>query len=215
MKKSMFYLLILPILFSSCATIIGGSKYTAFVNVDGAPRAQVSYNGEIIGNDGTAVVKIPRKTANRITFKVSQDGCDTQKFEFTKRKVRPWTILGSIALAPSYSSNPDGSGLFIIPIWNVLDIATGSIYKPDQSDPKIVKGDYKTFYYNLPYKCDVINEIEPYENSSPSKKSNVIENNSFEKNSKELKLIELKELFDKGMITEEEYKKSRQAILAQ
>ncbi|MBL4709941.1 MAG: SHOCT domain-containing protein [Flavobacteriales bacterium] len=179
-------------LFSSCATIVGGSKYTAYVQVTNDPKANIRFNGLNIGQ-GSATIDIFRKDAARTSFEISKEGCPTQTFKFEKRIFRGWSLVGSFLLAPVISGVP-------IPIWNVVDFATGAYYKPDKGDPRIIKNNYKNYYYNLSYDCD---SPEDYSDSSKEVQ-----------NTKEGKLIELKELFDKGMITKEEYEKARQAILA-
>ena len=204
--KMLVQLFVIALLFSSCATIVGGSRYTAYVSIDKHPNAQINYNGLNIGT-GSAVMQIKRRDADKVGFEISQEGCSTQKHDFSVRKFRGWSFAGSLASAfffPVVVAVP-------IPVWNVLDVATGAVYKPDAADQRIIKGDYKSYYYNLTYNCDVqptLQKLEqdlPYNTPAPVKL--VV--------SKKQKLIELKELFDGGMITEEEYKTSRQAILNQ
>lgn len=40
------------LLSSSCATIVGGSQYNAYVKVDGKPTAKIYYNGALLGTGG-------------------------------------------------------------------------------------------------------------------------------------------------------------------
>jgi len=187
---------------SSCATIVGGSQYNAYVKVDGKPNAKIYYHGRLLGT-GAANLKIPRKGANALKFKVVQEGCPEQEINFTTRGFRGWALVGSLVTFSIIT--PVG---IPIPVGNLVDFATGAYWKPEQSHPSIRKVDYNNYHYNLDYSlCKVqqpgfspaVNQAQPL---------NAVQ-------TKEDKLIELKELFDSGMITEEEYQSSRKAILAQ
>lgn len=95
-----------------------------------------------------------------------------------------------------------------IPVGNFIDFATGAYWKPEKSDPSIRKVDYNNYQYYLDYSlCNVQQPgFSPAVNQA--KPVNAVQ-------TKEEKLIELKELFDSGMITEEEYLSSRKEVLAQ
>lgn len=174
--------LMISAIFSSCATIVGGKSYTAYVDIDGDDNAKVYYQGTKLNGS----VEVPRKRANKLQFKVESRGCPSKDYNFTTRKFRGWAFVGSLFF-PTIS---------FIPIPNAVDFAVGGYWKPDHNDSRIRKLDYDTYQYTLPFDCK--------SSSNPEKIS-----------SKEKKLVELKELFDKGMITEEEYNESRQKVLAQ
>jgi len=201
-KPTSFFLVISLLLSSSCATIVGGSRYNAFVNVNGKPAAKIYYNGTLLGT-GSGNLKIPRKEANSLHFKVTQDGCPEQQFNFNTRAFRGWALLGSFVTFSIIT--PTG---IPIPIGNVVDFATGAYWKPEQSDPAIRKVDYNNYHYNLDYNLCNVEQPRFSPEVIQSKPVNAVQ-------SKEDKLIELKELFDSGMITEEEYLSSRKAVLAQ
>ena len=196
-------LLCIPImaLLCSCATIIGGSNYNAMVEVNGSPNAEILYKGRSIGT-GRASVSIPRKEANKVVFTVDGRNCPSKDFIFSTRVFRGWALVGSLFLSPTINGVP-------IPIPVVIDLAVGSYYKPNHTHPAIFKEDFKNFRYSLDYKCDskenTIQVKEEEEQKQEQRKLGL---------TKEEKLIELKELFDNGMITEEEHKKARQEILS-
>lgn len=177
------------ILMSSCATIVGGQSYTAYVQTPRDNQAKIYYQGALLQ---TNLVEIPRKDAGKLQFKVEKEGCPSQTYIFNKRKFRGWAFVGSLFF-PTIVLNG-----FPIPIPTVVDFAVGAYWKPDANDPRIVKSDYDAFQYNLPFECGT-------KESTPSSLAS----------GKQEKLLELKELFDKGMITEEEYTESRKKVLAQ
>lgn len=184
MKHIQIALIIIMAMSSSCATIVGGKSYTSYIKVQENKGVSITYQGEQIGVD-KATIEIPRKKANKVVFTLSKVGCPSQNFEFTNRVFRGWAFVGSLSLT--------GNVIPFLP--NVLDFIVGAYWKPDVKDPSITKLDYDTFSYDLSYTCDT---------TIPSEE-NI--------NSIESKLLELKELFDKGVITEEEYKTSRLKIL--
>lgn len=162
--------------------------------MQGHPNAVVRYEGIKI-QGGSGFLKIPRKDAHRVIFKISEKGCPEQTHQFYQRTFRGWAFVGSLLMSPTAGGVP-------IPIPNVIDFATGAYWKPNLRNPMIIKEDYKNYHYNLTYDC------ASKENSGGSNS-----NANIKAPTKEEKLIELKELLDKGMITEEEYKKSRQEVL--
>lgn len=188
--------LIALILFSSCATIVGGSRYYANVTVEDHPDATIKYKGSVLGTGRTSL-SIPRKDANKVVFTISKEGCEEKEYRFHRRVFRGWAFVGSLALMPVADGVP-------IPITTIIDFATGSYYKPNVNNPYIYKDNYKNYNYSLRYQCNT-GGIRQEENQSSPKELPF---------SKEDKLIELKELFDKGMITEEEYQKARMEILS-
>lgn len=176
---------------SGCATIVGGSKYSADVMVDDHPDADIFYNGRQYGK-GFADIRIPRKEADKLTFTVKKDGCENQDFKYVSRKLRGWAIVGTIF---TWTGNP-----IPIPYGLIVDLATGAVYKPDTSEPGVRKDNYKRFEYTLDYTgC---NNVQP--KSKPLQKSEF---------TKEERLRELKLLFEHGLITEEEYAEQKKKIL--
>ena len=147
--KKVFYLVAIVIsmaFLSSCATIIGGSKYYAHVKVPDHPQAKISYKGTYQGT-GEAIVKVKRKEANKLSFAVKEEGCDEQIFNFRQRELRVaafiltlegWTIGFYYALPI-----PAGIG---------VDFLTGAIWKPDINEKGITKIDYRNYIYNIDYK---------------------------------------------------------------
>src|ERR1043166_2113660 len=108
------------ILFSSCATIVGGSRYNAHIVVNEHPAAKSSYHG-VYQRAGNVTVKVKRSEADRFTFTVKEEGCPEQKYTYTHRTFRgfafAFTILGWTGVVNG------------IPIpWGVMmDLATGAV----------------------------------------------------------------------------------------
>jgi len=200
-------LILIAFIYSSCATIIGGSKYTANVTVDNNSKAEIFYNGTKIGV-GSASVKVPRKDANKVNFTLKDDGCEDLKINFTDRVFRGWAFVGTIVTFTG-TTVPVPYGL-------IVDLATGALFKPDANHMSIRKFSMNSYMYTLEYAgCDAqkYNPPSPVINSQSPVERPVLVAPTIK--TKEQKLMELKELFDGGMITEEEYQESRKAILAQ
>ena len=145
MKKTFnntFLLIVISAIFSSCASIVGGTKYNAFITVEDHPDAIV-YNGKTLLGTGSGFTSIPRKDANKVIFTVQKDGCPAQEFQFRSRKFRFWTFIGDFFMPTAVV------GGFPIPFPHLIDFSTGAYYKPNANNPSITKGDYKNFYYTL------------------------------------------------------------------
>lgn len=136
--------LLTPFLLTSCATIIGGSKYYAHVVVTNNPNAKIIYNDEVKGI-GSATFKVERKAANIFTFKVKEDGCPEQIYTYTSRSFRGWALAGTII---GWTGVIGG-----VPIpWGVgVDLATGALWKPNKLEKGISKETYKQFRYTVNY----------------------------------------------------------------
>jgi len=144
-KKAFLYLIaIAPILLTSCATIIGGSKYNAHIVVADRPNAKIVYQGEVKGT-GNATIKVKRNEANKFSFIVKEDGCNEQKYDYTSRTFRGWAFVGTIV---GWTGVLNG-----IPLpWGVVtDLATGAVWKPNSMEKGVSKGDYKNFKYLVNY----------------------------------------------------------------
>ena len=179
--KMIFALAISGSLFSSCATIIGGSKYYAHVTVGNHPNANIYYVGNIQGK-GYAAFKVPRVEANTFSVTIKEENCDNQKFDFKQRSFRGWALVGTIV---TWTGTING-----IPLpWGIaVDVASGALWKPDITEKGVTKTDYKHFNYFINYtgcKQDDTNKA-------------VIK-------TKTERLIELKELLDKAVLNQEEF----------
>lgn len=182
-------LLILIFLSPGCAVIVGGSKYNAIVKVEGGESPTIYYKGNKVGT-GSAVVKIPRKDADKLVFAVKEDECEEQQFSFTSRKFRGWAFVGSL-FTFSIITN-DG---IPIPVGSAVDLALGANWKPNSEEIGIQKLDYKNFQYTLDYSgCKSESKL--------NLKETVLQ-----------KLEALKDLFEKGEITKEEYNSARKKVL--
>lgn len=183
--KAVFVLLLASSIFSSCATIVGGSKYTANVIVTNNSNADIKYNGREYGT-GSAYIRVPRNKANDLSFAIKQEGCEEQVFTYSSRVLRGWAIVGTLFTWTGYP--------LPIPYGLIVDLATGAVYKPDIKEAGIVKKDYRNFIYTIKYTgCD-----------------NVPMNTTDETQEK---LIALKNLFMEGLISAEEYEREKKKIL--
>ena len=135
---------ITSIIMSSCATIVGGSKYNAHIVVVDRPNAKIVYQGEVKGT-GSATIKVKRNEANKFSFSVKEDGCNEQKYDYTSRTFRGWAFVGTIV---GWTGLING-----IPLpWGVVtDLATGAVWKPNTMEKGISKEDYKNFKYQVNY----------------------------------------------------------------
>lgn len=129
-------------LLSSCGTLIGGSRYYAHVEVKGRPEAQIYYRGVPVGK-GAALLKLKRAHANRLSLLVKQDGCEDQVFTFQSRTFRGVPLVVDLLWALPYVVV---SGVFLI-----VDLGTGSYWKPNSSERGIEKMNYKNYHYTLDY----------------------------------------------------------------
>ncbi len=130
-----------------CATIAGGSKYYAHVVVEGHPAAAITYEGMTKGY-GSAVLKVPRKEANKLVVTVSEKGCPTVQKQFTQRKFRGWAFVGTLVTFTGLTVN----GMWLpIPFGVMLDGATGAWWKPDVEEMGVSKTDFKNFNYVIRY----------------------------------------------------------------
>lgn len=137
-------LFISTILLSSCATIIGGSKYYAHIVVVDRPTAKIVYQGEVKGT-GNATIKVKRTEANKFYFTVKEEGCNEQQYNYTSRTFRGWAFVGTIV---GWTGLIQG-----IPLpWGVVtDLATGAVWKPNVMEKGVSKEDYKNFKYQVNY----------------------------------------------------------------
>ena len=165
--------------------------YKAVVIVPGHNNAVITYNGKVIGK-GTAKIKIPRIKANRVLFTVQDENCEPQKFYFTSRKFRGWSLAGSIFFWTFLV------GSVLLPIGTVIDLATGALWKPNNNEPGVYKKSYKNYEYQL-----------FYNNCSPKKE----EPTAIKTKDKIQMLLDLKKLLDQNILTQEEFDKEKSKIL--
>ncbi len=197
-NRNLFYFfvsIILTISFTSCSTIIGGSKYNAKVLVIDHPQAKIEYNGEYQGT-GVANFKVKRKDANKFSVTIKEEGCESETINFTQRTFRGWAFFGTLIGWTGLTIN--GGPWLPIPFGVIVDGAAGSWWKPDVNEKGIKKIDYKNFNYNIEY-------------SGCKNKINNL--NDKVQPSIEEKLKELKKLLDDGTLTKEEFEKAKSKLL--
>lgn len=194
----------LAILLSSCATIVGGNKYIAKVQVNGHPDAGIYVRNRLEGR-GYAAFSVRRKDANKFSFTIKKENCLDQTFSYKKRVLRGWAILGSIV---GFTSGVFvGGGIVPVPVGLIVDIANGAVWKPDLGEAGIFKLDYKHYAYNIDYTGCKTQEDKQVIIQEP--KPSLLEN---AKNKAE-RLREMKKLQDDGILTQEEYEKEKAKIL--
>lgn len=205
MKKLFVFLCFASIAFSfsSCATIIGGAKYNAKVQVPNHPDATISVNGEWKGK-GEANFLVKRKDANKLNITVQEENCEPETVKYTRRSFRGWSFVGSLVGWTFWLTN---APYVIIPAGVIVDACTGAWWKPDVTEKGVSKIDYDNFLYTITYKAIPLNKstIKPEEkDKEPS--------NSPTKSKTEI-LRELKQLLDDGILTQEEYEKEKAKVL--
>lgn len=176
-------ILLSAVLFSSCATIFGGSRYYAKVVVPNHPNASITYKNIQYGS-GEAMINNYRSEANNFEVTIQEEGCQEETHQFSGRTFRGWAFTGSLV----------GWTSWYIPFGVIIDGMTGSWWKPDVIEKGIVKQDYDHYLYNIDYTgCPEVADTP--------------------KSTKADKLKEIKYLLDNGTLTEEEFKKEKQKIL--
>jgi hypothetical protein len=144
-KKLTAQLFLGSLLFSSCATIFGGTRYNAHVVVNNRPSAKIVYQGEIVGT-GSTMISVKRKEANKFSFIVKEDGCEEQKYNFKYRTFRGWALFGSII---TWTVSIDG--IPVLPAGVIIDWANGAYWKPNAYEKGIIKQNYKNYKYLVDY----------------------------------------------------------------
>jgi hypothetical protein len=187
---------------SSCATIVGGSKYFAHVRIQGQPDAGIYVQNRLQGR-GDAVFQVRRKDANKFSITVKKDGCEDQSFNYRSRTFRGWALVGSIL---TFGYVVPGTPL-LIPYGTIIDIANGSYWKPSIFERGVTKMDYKHYAYNVEYTGCKTQENKQVIIQEP--KPSLLENAK----SKADRIREMKKLFDDGILTQEEYNKEKAKIL--
>jgi hypothetical protein len=152
-QKLILLSVITAMLMSSCASIIGGSKYNANIIVVDRPNAKIVYKGDVKGT-GSATIKVKRTDANKFSFSVMEDGCAEQKYDYNSRTFRGWAFVGTIVGWTGLISG--------IPLpWGVVtDLSTGAVWKPNVSEMGISKENYKNFKYQVNYSTCTQNKTE-------------------------------------------------------
>ena len=201
-KKVLLFLssVAFALLFSSCATIIGGAKYNAKVQVPGHPNATITVDGQYKGQ-GEANFLVKRRDADKLAITVQEENCESETTRFTRKSFRGWAFVGTLVGWTGVVPNT------YIPLpWGVVvDGITGAWWKPDINETGVSKIDYDHFLYTINYKAipkadQIIPTETPKEKASPEK-------------SKGERLRELKQLLDDGILTQKEYEKEKAKIL--
>lgn len=188
---------------SSCATIIGGSNYYAHVNVENHPNATIFRKTKPVGI-GTAVIKVRRKEANKLTFTIREKDCEEQTFSFRRRKFRGYALAGSIL---SWSLPLTSS--FSLPIGLGVDFWKGSFWKPDKGEYGVTKKNFRHYNYLIEY-----TGCENRDNKDAIDSPVVPEKSLLERAKIKADLIlEKKKMLDNGTITQEEYDKEKARIM--
>lgn len=153
---------------------------------------------------GNAYVKIKRKDANKVHFVVREEGYEPETFSFYGRRFRTGNFIGSLLLTDvlffysldEYGNKDHISFALPLPIGVIVDACTAAWWKPDDLEKGVTQLDYDNFLYTLEYSPKPLIQNEPSNTQS-----------------KEMRLRELKQLFDDGVLTEEEYNLEKRKIL--
>ena len=198
--RNLFYFLSLLTtigIMTSCATIIGGSKYWAKVQIPDHPNAKIEYKGNYQGT-GEASFMAKRAEANKFSVTITEEGCETETKNFTQRSFRGWTFVGTVVGWTGLTIN--GGPWIPIPFGVIVDGAAGAWWKPDINEKGVGKLDYKHYTYQIDYSGCI------------NKTSATIKQDS-DYNLKTDKLRDLKKLLDDGVLTNEEFEKEKKKIL--
>lgn len=181
--------------FSSCATIIGGAKYNAKIQVPNHPTATITVNGDYAGQ-GEANILVKRKDADKLTVTVKEENCEPETTRFNSKSFRGWAFAGTVL----GWTGMIGPGI-PLPWGVVVDGCTGAWWKPDETEPGVRKIDYDHFLYIINYgsKLEQKDEMKTEKQDTGSKND---------------KLRELKQLLDDGVLTQEEFEKEKAKILS-
>jgi hypothetical protein len=134
---------LIAVLMSSCATLMTGTK--SGISVKGTPEGAKVYQSGSFEGEAPLRVRVSKKAmkSGQTTIKIEKEGYMTQEVEIN-RKVRVGAIIANVVF----------TGVII---GNVIDFATGAIYKPhpgnikykltpkSQSNPKLKVGDKVIF----------------------------------------------------------------------
>lgn len=201
--KFLFYLLAffaVTSVMTSCATIIGGGRYWAKVQVIDHPNAKIEYKGLTVGT-GEANFMAKRFYSDKFSVTISQDGCETETKKFTQRSFRGWAFTGSMVFWTGVVV-VNGTLFVPIPAGLIIDGLTGAYWKPDITEKGVYKQDHNHYKYLIDYTgC----KDQP---STTKKQENMSKFDSG-------KLKALKELLDDGIITNEEFENVKKKILVE
>ncbi|WP_157601029.1 hypothetical protein [Persicobacter sp. CCB-QB2] len=144
MKRLLYLLFLIPLFFSSCATMFGGGKYRARIVVPDHPNAKIEYMGSVRGM-GDATVLVPRKDADKLSLKISEKDCEAQMVNYHRKVFRGWAFTGSLL---GWTGLLNG-----IPLpWGIaVDGINGAFWKPDVRESGIFKEDYNNYIYQINY----------------------------------------------------------------
>lgn len=116
----------------ACATMFGGSKYTAYINTNDQD-ATILVDNKIVG---TGQAQVLQKRKKPLDVEVQSQKCDDFEKEYPKR------FRGTIFL----------NLLWTYYLWiptAVVDITTGSIYKPDTRERGVDKVTINQYRYTI------------------------------------------------------------------
>ena len=145
--KITLLLVAVVVVFSGCATIIGGANYNAHVVVNGSSKAEILHDG-IYKGTGIATFPVKRTEANKLVIQVKEEGYKEQIFRYNARSFRWWAFAGTVLGWTGLTVN----GVYLpIPFGVIVDFSAGALWKPDIMEPGVSKLDYKNFQYILNY----------------------------------------------------------------
>lgn len=213
MRKTLFITILCAtfgLLFTSCATLVGGAKYNARVQVPNHPDAKITVNGQYLGN-GQVTASLKRKECDHLNIIVQEGDDEPQTACFSGNKFRTGTLIADI--------------LVFFPGGIIIDAITGAWWRPDESDARITRENVKNYLYTIPYtpktKPITTNPVSapiPQESTTNATIVPTITPPSVTPSQPLVKtkaeaLRELKQLLDEGVLTQEEYEKEKAKLL--
>lgn len=215
MKKTLFKLFLCAtfgLLFSSCATIVGGAKYNAHVQVPNHPDAKITVNGQYLGN-GQVTASLNRRECDKVSIVVQEGDDEPLSVLFSGRKFRTGTLIADFFL-------PIPPGTFI------LDAITGAWWRPDDGDSRITRQDVKNYVYTInytpktrpnttyqPVSAPIPQEPDTNTTVEPTIAPPSVTPTQPLTRTKAEALRELKQLLDEGILTQDEYDKEKAKLL--
>lgn len=183
-----------------CATLTGGSKYTAIIEVPGQPNASIYRENEFIGKQN-AIIKVKRNDANKLHFNVRMEGFRDSTYRFCQKKVRTVPITATIILTVFGGYIGIASGI-------AIEGATGGAYKPDANEYGISKLNFDSYKYTLQYYQRPIKKDLP----KPMEEKIVVVTKSEEEIQQD-KLTDLNRMLEEKVIDSLEYGEMKYVIL--
>lgn len=112
--KTIIALPIIVLLFSSCASILGGKSNTFVFSEESLPKAEIFIDGEKVG-DAPGKIKVPSKQVQHGSMlTIKAEGFEEKEFLLLRKQSGFYTVLDLV------------TGVFPL----IIDFSNGNIYRP-------------------------------------------------------------------------------------